>query len=55
MEKWVRIIPLDKNGKCPRGFCPTLVHKDVADKELLALAALHRKYGYKFNYIIEEA
>ena len=56
MKREKKVYPADKNGRCLRGFCPTICYASDAERIAKSLAADLQKFGIKYNkIIIEEA
>lgn len=49
-----QVYPADKQGRCLRGFCPTICENDEADRIALDLMANMHKYGFKYDHIVIE-
>ena len=49
-----QVYPADKQGRCLRGFCPTICESREADRIALDLAANMHKYGFKYDQIVIE-
>lgn len=50
----MKVYPADRQGRCLRGFCPTICDSNEADKVALELAANMHKYGFKYDNIVIE-
>lgn len=50
----MRVYPADKQGRCLRGFCPTICSEQNAMPTALKLAADMKKYGFKYDKIVIE-
>lgn len=50
-----QVYPADAQGRCLRGFCPTVcdTEQDAQEQAEWLVAALF-KYGYKYNHIVTE-
>lgn len=49
-----RVYPADRQGRCLRGFCPTICKASDAERVARQLAADLQKYGFKYEQIIIE-
>lgn len=53
--KQYQVYPADAQGRCLRGFCPTVCDTEQdAQEQAEWLAAALWKYGYKYEQIIIE-
>lgn len=52
MKKMVRVYPADKQGRCLRGFCPTICENEEADQMAHECARMMAKYGFKYDHIV---
>lgn len=49
-----RIFPAHKNGRCLKGFCPTLVDDDNADRVIFELASDLFVHNIKYDHIVAQ-
>lgn len=47
-----RIFPASKNGRCIKGFCPTICDDDAVIRVFLDLSQSLFKYGIKYHHIV---